>query len=70
MQGSHALGFGAERDLMDARKLRLQIDFFQAGFGGQDDQRAFRRVSFDLPALVAPGQSRVRGQRSGSQQAI
>ena len=67
MQSRHAFGFRAERDFMHAWKLRLQIDLFQAGLGGQDNQRAFSRVSFDLPPPVTPGQSCVRGQRGGSQ---
>jgi len=68
VQGGHALGFRSERDFVQARELRVQIGFAQAGFGGGHHQRALRRIASDAPVVVGTGEPLEEEPRAPRQQ--
>ena len=63
VQRRHALGLGGERDLVDARELRVELGLVEAGLGGGHDQRALGRVAFDLPRARRPRRGRSARRR-------
>ena len=72
MQRRHALALGAERDLVDPRRLRLEHGLGQAGLGRGHDQRALGGITIELPACLPAValllQMGITRQRGGLQQ--
>ncbi len=47
---------------MDARELRIQVDFVEPGLSSGDHQCPFRRVSLESPLLVNQYQTGIGGE--------